>query len=158
MTGYSAAVEDLGNLPVLHDLDHLCEVVQQHGRGRDLYVRWSRGPQFDMRSVSHDALTGVELPGLSANPLRVERWWQDRSLRLWVARRLYDYEHLRDRQLGVDVRAWLLRGTEVARGPDNEPLVTCDEPIAWIAEGAMREARQLVIGQHETWGTLDRGS
>ncbi|WP_370643856.1 DUF6098 family protein [Amycolatopsis sp. DSM 110486] len=27
------------------------------------------------------------------------------------------------------MRPWVLRGTEVARGPDNEPLVRCDEPL-----------------------------
>ncbi|WP_419249020.1 DUF6098 family protein [Streptomyces canus] len=36
-----------------------------------------------------DELNGVSLPGLSANLLGVEEWWQDRPVRLRVARRLY---------------------------------------------------------------------
>ncbi|WP_229680076.1 DUF6098 family protein [Saccharopolyspora thermophila] len=144
------------DLPTLHDLEQLSEVVRGHDLGRDLYLRWSRGPGFDADSVSRDALTGVELPGLSANPLRVESWWGSRSLRLWVARRLHDYRHLRDRQPGADVRAWLLAGTEVARGPDNEPLVACDRPLAWVAEEALREAHRLVTEQKSDWGSLDR--
>ncbi|MEW2505921.1 DUF6098 family protein [Amycolatopsis sp. NPDC047767] len=40
-------------------------------------------------------------------------------MRLWLARRLYDYEHLR----GPGVRPWVLRGLEIARGPGNEPLI-----------------------------------
>lgn len=73
-----------------------------------------------------------------------------------MARRLYDYQHLRDRQPGVDVRAWLLKGHEVARGPDNEPLVSCEQALAWVAEDAMGEAHRLVTEQHESWGSLDR--
>lgn len=143
-------------LPVVHDLDRLAEVVRHGDGGRDLYIRWSRGPDVDAGSTSRDALTGVELPGLSANPLRVEAWWGDRSLRLWVARRLYDYEHLRCRQQEPNVEAWLLRGHELARGPDNEPLVQCEQALGWVAEEAMREARRLVVEQHGGWRPLNR--
>lgn len=155
-SGYSRNMAEPDQLPVVADLEELSEMVRQHDAGRDLYVRWSPGPSADACSTSRDALTGVQLPGLSANPLRVEEWWGDRSLRFWVARRLYDYQHLRDRQPGVGVRAWLLRGREVARGPDNEPLVSCDEPLAWVAESAMQEAHDLVSDEHEGWGPLDR--
>lgn len=43
------------------------------------------------------------------------------------------------------MRPWvlLLRGTELARGPDNEPLVRCDEPLAWVADTVLREGRAL---------------
>jgi hypothetical protein len=93
-------------------------------------VRWSRGPETDLTAAggtgqsSQDALTGVLMPGLSANPLRAEAWWGDRSLELWVARRLFDYRHLRELR-GPGVRAWILAGEEQGRGPDNEPLVRC---------------------------------
>ncbi|TDD87788.1 hypothetical protein E1202_15965 [Saccharopolyspora karakumensis] len=143
-------------LPVLRDLDELVEAVLLEARGVGLYVRWSRGPAIDAGSTSSDELTGVELPGLSASPLQVESWWGDRSLRLWVARRLYDYEHLRERRPEPDVRAWLLRGTEVARGPDNEPLVRCQRALAWVAEYAMQEARGLIKDHNRGWGPLDR--
>lgn len=73
--------------------------------GDELFVRWSVGPSDDPES-SRDALTGVPLAWLSAIPLAVEPWWPDRSLRLWVARRLYDHHHLpRVRGRGASVGA-----------------------------------------------------
>ena len=126
--------------------------------GDDVYVRWSKGPSADAASTSRDSLTGVDLPGLSASPLAIEPWWGERSRELWVARRLYDYRHLRDLR-GSDVRAWVLKGSEVGRGPDNEPLVRCDEALAWVADSALRECEDLVAAQQsDEWGPLDRSS
>lgn len=144
-------------LPVVDRLDELAALVE---KGDDLYVRWSKGPEADLtqppEQTSRDALTGVTLPGLSANPLAVEPWWGDRPVRLWVARRLYDYRHLRELR-GPGVRPWVLRGEEIGRGPDNEPLVRCHEPIAWIAEDALAEAEALIDAQQSPeWGPLDR--
>ncbi|WP_329063620.1 DUF6098 family protein [Amycolatopsis sp. NBC_01480] len=147
-------------LPTVADLDELTRFYRSDG-GDDLYVRWSRGPGVDLApelaaQASRDGLTGVELPGLSANSLRCEPWWRGRSTRLWLARRLYDYQHLRALR-GPGVRPWLLRGREVARGPDNEPLVACDEPLAWVADEVLREARELVDAQGSPeWGPMDR--
>ncbi|GAA3635536.1 hypothetical protein GCM10022267_22690 [Lentzea roselyniae] len=140
-------------LPTITDLAELVGLL-----GDDVYVRWSKGPDADAASTSRDSLTGVELPGLSASPLRVEPWWGDRSRKLWVARRLFDYRHLRDLR-GPDVRAWVLRGAEVGRGPDNEPLVRCLEALAWVADSALSECEDLVHAQHsDEWGPLDRSS
>jgi hypothetical protein len=89
-------------MPTVDDLDDLTRLVSEAGDRDGLYVRWSAGPVVDLRQddlgrgVSRDALTGVPLPGLSANPLAVEPWWEGRPLRLWVARKLYDYQHLRE--------------------------------------------------------------
>jgi hypothetical protein len=142
-----------GRLPTITSLAELTGFI-----GEDVYLRWSKGPEADAASTSRDSLTGVELPGLSASPLRVEPWWDDRSRELWVARRLFDYRHLRDLR-GPDVRAWVLRGTEVGRGPDNEPLVRCLEPLAWVADSALEECSALVDSQHsDEWGPLDRSS
>ena len=149
-------------LPTIGTLDELSELVQRHPHADALFVRWSHGPGDDLasgqagRQASRDALTGVALPGLSANPLRVEPWWGDRPIRLWVARRLYDYRHLRD-QHGPGVRPWVLVGQQIGRGPDNEPLVTCRRPIAWISEDALAECERAVEQQAATdWGPLDR--
>lgn len=150
-TGYHDERRNV-RLPTLGTLDDLIELLADR---RDLYVRWSRGPDQDLPSTSRDELTGVPLPGLSANPLAIEEWWGDRSARLWVARRLYDYRHLRD-QRGPDVRPWILAGHEVARGPDNEPLVRCDEPVAWLDEQVVAESTALVDGRAEEWGPLRR--
>jgi hypothetical protein len=146
------------NLPTIADLDALTELVTGSAEEDQLFVRWSAGPTVDLRQVgtSRDALTGVPLPGLSANPLAVEPWWGDRSLRLWVARRLYDYRHLRY-QRGPGVRPWILVGNQCGRGPDNEPLVRVRRPVGWIADAALIQAEQLVEAQNAAeWGPLDR--
>jgi hypothetical protein len=144
-------------LPTVKDLAELARLFEEEGDD-GLYVRWSRGPETDLRhqGSSRDGLTGIALPGLSANSLRREPWWGDRSVRLWLARRLYDYEHLRDLR-GPDVRPWVLRGREIARGPDNEPLVVAVEPLAWVADEVLAEARRLVDEQGSgEWGPMDR--
>ncbi|MFI6025589.1 DUF6098 family protein [Amycolatopsis magusensis] len=145
-------------MPTVSSLDELAEVCG--GAEGELFVRWSHGPDTDLgdraTQFSRDGLTGVKLPGLSANPLRVEPWWGDRPLRLWLARRLHDYEHLRELR-GPGVVPWVLSGQEQARGPDNEPLVTCDRPVAWIGEEVLREAERLVSEQNSPeWGPLAR--
>ncbi|WP_030380241.1 MULTISPECIES: DUF6098 family protein [unclassified Streptomyces] len=140
-------------LPVLHTLGELGALV----RGEpELYVRWSHGPHADLGAQgSRDDLTGVRMPGLSANPLGVEPWWEDRPVELWVARRLHDYSHL-PREKGPGVRPWVLRGHEQGRGPDNEPLVRDVEPVGWIDERVIKEARTAVERQEGDWGPLRR--
>jgi hypothetical protein len=144
------------------DLDELIRLLEDSRDPDQLYVRWSAGPRTDLgdgddgSGVSRDALTGVPLPGLSANPLAVEPWWGSRPLRLWVARRLYDYRHLRQLH-GPSTRPWVLVGDPCGRGPDNEPLVRCRRPVAWIADQALHEAQRLVEAQGSAeWGPLDR--
>ncbi|MGK5629125.1 DUF6098 family protein [Streptomyces sp. URMC 123] len=142
-------------MPLLASLEELVALADAE---RGLYVRWSRGPEADLRDVaSTDDLTGVPLPGLSVNALDLEPWWAERPLRLWVARRLYDYCHLR-RDKGPGVRPWVLRGREVGRGPDNEPLVREVRPIAWIAPAVIDEAQDEVARQRGAWGPLRRTS
>lgn len=147
----------------VQNLDELAALVEKADSGEQLYVRWSKGPREDLagrsenEQSSRDGLTGITLPGLSANSLRVEPWWGDRPVRLWVARRLYDYRHVR-KQRGPGVRPWVLAGEERGRGPDNEPLVVCHRAIAWISETALRECEQAVAeqGGSDRWGSLDR--
>jgi hypothetical protein len=149
-------------MPTIDSLDELAALVASTGGDDELYVRWSRGPDVDVTAGGHtsqssrDALTGVSLPGLSANPLRVEPWWGDRPVRVWVARRLYDYRHLMDRR-GPEVRPWVFVGEQRGRGPDNEPLVICHRPVAWISEQALRQSVETVKDQgSDDWGPLDR--
>ncbi len=133
-------------------LDELTELVE---RRQGLYVRWSRGPATDLPEVSStDDLTGVSMPGLSANPLDVEAWW-DRPVRVWVARRLHDYAHL-PHEKGSGVRPWVLAGREIARGPDNEPLVADARPMCWIDQRVIDEAKTEVSRQGNPWGPLRR--
>lgn len=140
-------------MTTIGSLDELADLL---ARRRGLYVRWSRGPHADLPELSsRDELTGVELPGLSANPLDVEDWWGERPLRTWAARRLYDYSHLlrvKDRQ----ARPWLLHGTEAGRGPDNEPLVRDVRPLGWIDRKVITEAEEEIEQQQGRWGPLNR--
>lgn len=155
MNGERRGADDL---PVAGDLAELAELVRSRQRDEELYVRWSKGPEVDLRDGrrSRDELTGVDLPGLSANPLRVEPWWGDRPVEVWLARRLYDYQHLGERR-GPQVRPWVLAGRELGRGPDNEPLVACRRPVAWVADEVLAEAERIVESQDTDWGPLDRG-
>ena len=139
-------------MKVVRSLDELVALVEERP---GLFVRWSKGPEReDPDGGSLDELTGAEMPGLSANPLAVEEWW-DGPLRLWVARRLYDYLHLRDRR-GPGVRPWILEGEEVGRGPDNEPLVEYRHTVAYIDESVVEECTRLIESRKEDWGPLDR--
>ncbi|GGL23959.1 DUF6098 family protein [Planomonospora parontospora] len=137
----------------------LSELTALLDERRGLFIRWSRDLERDEASgCSRDSLTGAALPGLSANPLDVEDWWGDRPVRLWAARRLHDYSHLR-RERGPGVRAWVLSGREVGRGPDNEPLIACDEAVATVDDAVMEEAERLIDSQGaDAWGPLDRES
>ncbi|MFC8918726.1 DUF6098 family protein [Streptomyces sp. NPDC047821] len=151
--GRGAATDDHPDLPTVRSLHELGELVRHR---EALYVRWSRGPAHDLDTTrSVDWLTGIPMPGLSANPLRVESWWGDRSLRLWVARRLYDYCHLR-RDRDGDIRPWTLHGREVARGPDNEPLLADIVPVSWIDPAVIKEAEAEVARQRRPWGPMRR--
>lgn len=140
-------------LPTLSGLDELTRLVT--GR-RGLYVRWSRGPRHDLpETASTDDLTGVKMPGLSANCLDIETWWGPRPAQIWVARRLYDYSHL-PRVKDPRARPWLLQGRECARGPDNEPLVCDVDPLGWIADHVIDDATRIITGLPGNWGPLSR--
>lgn len=140
----------------MHTVTSLHELAELVADRPDLYIRWSRGPDADRAGTSRDSLTGAELPGLCANPLAVEGWWGERPLPLWVARRVYDYRHL-EWEKGPDVRAWVLEGDELGRGPDNEPLVALRRPVAWVADEVVEEAERMVAELDDGgWGPLDR--
>ncbi len=120
---------------VIHTFDELVELVR---RGSQLYVRYSAGPAADAgsRSVDHEA--GVDLPGWSVTPLSPEPWWS-RPIEDWVARRVCKYRPLADHD--DDRRPWVLTGWVVGHGPDHEPLVVDIEPVGWIGQDVVAEAR-----------------
>jgi hypothetical protein len=51
----------------------------------------------------------------------------------------------------------VLAGEVRGRGPDNEPLVRCRRPVAWVSDATLAEAQRVVeeLGAG-TWGSLDR--
>lgn len=127
---------DTDELPVLRTLAELREHVDA-----GVFVRYSGGPVSDQVHNSRDYESGLDLPGLSVNPLEPEAWWT-RDVDEWLARQLCNYVHLLQ-EADDERRAWILRGQVIARGPDNEPLVGTYEPLAWLSEELIDEARRL---------------
>lgn len=139
----------------LTSLDDIARLLGERP-DRDLFVRWTPDIGRDLETgTSRDELTGVLLPGLSANGLAVEPWWEDRPMSTWIARRLYDYRHL-SQVRGPGTRPWVIAGTECGRGPDNEPLVQDAELIAEIAARVIDEANRVVSELPADWGSLRR--
>ena len=126
---------DDSDLPVLDTLDELCEHVAS-----DAFVRFSKGPESDGSTTSRDYESGLDLPGLSVNPLQPEAWWT-RPIKEWLARQICNYVHLAEDD--DDRFAWILTGDVVARGPDNEPLVAQFHPVARLSDDLIRAAKRL---------------
>jgi hypothetical protein len=132
-TGNLGAVTDPG-MPELTRLDQLVELMDLDFK---LFLRYSRGPAADAthRSVDHES--GLTMPGHSANPLTPPGWWslppED-----WVARSICQYA----RELAEGSRPWVLTGTVIDFGPDNEPLLVDVQPIAWLGDELVAEAHQ----------------
>ena len=118
----------------LSSLDQLVELVRTEP---GLHVRYSEGFEADRQRGSTDTESGLELPGLSVNPLGAEAWWT-RPLEDWLARQLCQYKHLREQN--PERYPWVLTGTTVARGPDCEPLLIDIEPVARISDELLDEA------------------
>ena len=133
-TPASDPVEDL---PCIDSLEQLARLVTA-----DSFVRFSKGPDDDRGSTSRDYESGLELPGLSVNPLQPEFWWR-RPLEEYLARQICNYVHLQE-EADDERRAWVLTGRVVSRGPDNEPLVSGDyTPVAWLSDAVIDEAQKL---------------
>jgi uncharacterized protein DUF6098 len=98
----------------LRDLDSLAELEALIGNGRPLFVRFSKGIEADRNAASIDYESGLELPGLSVNPLDPEPWWT-RDRQDWLARQLCNYLHLQE---NADEQrcAWVLTGEATGRG------------------------------------------
>lgn len=126
---------DPDRLPVLDSLAELSRYVTP-----DTHLRFSRGPRADRGARSHDYESGLELPGLSVNPLAPEPWWT-RPVEDWLARQVCNYVHLMED--ADDERCpWVLRGEVVARGPDNEPIVARFRPLALLSGALLEEAKR----------------
>ena len=133
----AAASDPVDDLPEVESLEHLCQLVTE-----DAFVRFSKGPDDDRGSGSRDYESGLDLPGLSVNPLKPEDWWT-RPLEEYLARQICNYAHIQE-EADDDRRAWVLTGNVVSRGPDNEPLVSADfTPVAWLSDKVIEEARAL---------------
>jgi hypothetical protein len=128
-------------MPVLTSLEQVRALVM--GESRPVYVRYSRGPEADGNGGSLDDESGLELPGLSVNPVNPEEWWT-RPVEDWIARQLCQYAHLSGGSGGAEGRRpWLLTGRVVGAGPDCEPLIADPEPLAWVDDAVVDEADEV---------------
>ena len=108
--------------------------------GVPVYVRFSKAPPEGLKEPSVDGETGLEMPGLSVNPLDPPNWWRGHGLDEWIARRICSYAHL---QADDPKRVCLLvSGTVVDRGPDNEPLLAGAEVVAIVSRAVVDECRR----------------
>jgi hypothetical protein len=141
---------------VVRSLTELADLVRDWDDDHVLYVRWTVDIGRDIRTgVSRDELTGIALPGLSANSLAVEPWWNDRPLTAWLARRLYDYRHLIEKR-GPHTHPWVVAGVEAGRGPDNEPLICDCRVVAQVDMEVLTEVEREVERLGDDWGSLSR--
>ncbi|HEY6933396.1 MAG TPA: DUF6098 family protein [Marmoricola sp.] len=125
-------------MPTLEELTDVVALVREHGR--DLYLRYSRGPQRDSENgCSRDYEAGVDLPGLSVTDVAPEDWWP-RPVEDWVARRICKYAELGEEGGRY---AWLLTGRLTGHGPDHEPVVQEVRPVARIGAPVLDQARKL---------------
>jgi hypothetical protein len=120
----------------LQTLDELVELVRSQP---GLHVRYSEGLESDRDGGSIDTESGLEMPGLSVNPLDAEEWWT-RPLADWLARQVCQYRHLSEKN--PERFAWVLTGRLVGRGPDCEPLLAEVEPVARLSDGLLGEAEE----------------
>jgi Family of unknown function (DUF6098) len=136
---YAAHVTELA--APIERLQSLAALASRLG-DEPLYVRYSKGAEYDLRESSVDTESGLELPGLSVNPLDPEPWWTRPTLD-WLARQLCQYKHLQDRN--QDRAAWVVRGEVVGRGPDCEPLLADVEFLAELTDELLDEAEDRYI-------------
>jgi hypothetical protein len=133
-------------VPAVDCVDDLGELTEIACGSSEIYIRYSTGPDYDEPGRSRDYEADVALPGLPVTTLRPEPWWP-RPPADWVARRVCKYLELADK--ADDRRPWILTGRIAGYGPDHEPLVVDVEPIAWIGERVVTQARRCYYERFE---------
>ena len=128
-------------------LTHLADVVRLVEERPELTVRFSEDIQADTKTGTIDGESGIQLPGISVNPLHPEDWWTRPTVD-WVARQLCQYAHLlNDRPKRT---AWLVTGKTVGRGPDREPLLTEVVVVDVLDDVVLREAADAYEARFHT--------
>ena len=146
MTDATPPTADHGVAQGLRRVEHLAQLAALVRACPGVYVRYSDGPDQDASRHSVDTESGLELPGLSVNPLDAEKWWT-RPLEDWLARQLSQYRHLAEKDRSRI--AWILHGEIVGRGPDCEPLLRDVRPIAVLDERLLDEAHARYLSEFD---------
>jgi hypothetical protein len=135
---------EASSVPVLTTVDAVVAAVE--AVDDCVYVRFSQAPPDGSDEPSTDGESGLDLPGYSVNPLDPPRWWPADRIEEWIVRRVCTYAHLQARE--PDRQCWLVQGTVVDRGPDNEPLLTDATPIAMVDSEVVAECmrRRVAAG------------
>lgn len=98
------------------------------GEGDGVYVRWSRGPEFDLRpgANSRDYQTGEVHDGLSALALDIN------DSNYQIGRMLRDYSYLK----GADdkIRAHIYKGRQTGIDSDNAPSIRPEAYLGTIGD------------------------
>lgn len=121
-----------------------------------LYVRYSRGPQVDARSnyTSRNHAAGRAEAGLSVERLTPPSDWPG-SAEEYVIMQVASYCYLLG-QGDRGTRGWIMTATEVARGSDNEALVTDVTPVAWLDTDLVNALSQYHVAAEDAWQTWRR--
>jgi len=122
-------------METIDDLEELDDIV---GRAARVYLRYSFGPERDLAHPSRDYEAEVDLPGLPCTLLTPEPWWPREPVD-WIARRVCKYLHLAAGD--PRRRPWITLGEVAGYGPDHEPLLGDIEPIGWLGDRLVEQAR-----------------
>ncbi|HEX6445274.1 MAG TPA: DUF6098 family protein [Streptosporangiales bacterium] len=128
------SARDDGEAPRLDRLVQLVELLDEY---EQLYVRFGDHPSSETGG-SIDYESGLRMPGQSVNRLRPPTWWT-RPPEDWLARQICQYAHLLERS--PRHQGWIVRGTEVGHGPDDEPLLDDVEVVGRIGRALLDEAQ-----------------
>jgi hypothetical protein len=90
-------------------IGQLGELAELACDGRQVYLRYSRGPEADTHQASRDYESGLELPGLSVIPLAPPSWWS-RPVPDWLApkehpQQISEGEQGIEKKLGMNTNA-----------------------------------------------------
>lgn len=119
------------------------DVSKTLGPDEQLFVRWSRGPKYDLKAgfVSKDHATGQKHDGLSSSSLSVG----DPN---FAIRQITSYAHLG--QIDSTIYPWIFVGKQVGTDSDNGPVVEPSRVVAVIDRNdAFRIAKEHLVKEAE---------
>lgn len=103
----------------INNFNELKEII---GNNKDYFIRWSRGPKYDLKMKnSKDYLTGEIHAGLSA--VQIDPEWSTG----YMARRSKEYGFLRSKD--PKINAWVYKGEIIGTDSDGYPTIKIKKTI-----------------------------